>query len=390
MFKTFKTTQIVKTIADLEEYRKARQMLFDINAELKNRMPKSIGSIDFTRAGYTEVKEGSIDGRAIERVIIILRGFGCGWARQENGGCTMCGHLSGSSRGGFIPVEHLEKQFDDALAAYDFRKYPMLCLYNGGSFLNEAEIPAQLRRYIFKKVNAMPYIRRFVIESRPQYITEAILDEIDTLLPHTVVEVGIGLESANDIVRELILNKGVPIEEYISTAKKFQKRNIRLTVYVLVKPPFLTEAEAIEDAVSTIRFAHQMGANIVFLEPVSIQDYTFINYLWEAGFYNPPRIWSIFEIIKQTFHLGLTMRIGGFDFFPQPKMFTSNCPACNPGMIGKIKEFNRKGDIKVFQDLHCPNHCEVQWLEELNQEEDEDMLRRITSVIKTIESRSKT
>lgn len=365
----------------IEEYQEAREILFRLNASIRSLVPTDRSRIDFTRAGYSEVKESSINGQMIERVIIILRGTGCGWARDKNGGCTMCGHISGSSRGKTIPVEHLKKQFDDAFNAYDFRKYPMLCLYNGGSLLNEDEIPLELRYYIYQRVNANPHIKRFVIESRPEYVTDAALDEIDEMLADTEIEIGIGLESSNDLIRELILNKGVALNEFRTTATRLRERKVKFVAYVLVKPPFITEAEAIVDAVSTIEFAHSIGVDIIFLEPVSIQDYTLVNYLWEAGSYRAPWIWSIFEIIKETIHFGMTLRIGGFDFYPIPKHFTSNCPICNPEMLQRIKAFNRSNDLNILNDVSCQGNCRIQWEKELNTRNEKNIIERIRESI---------
>jgi hypothetical protein len=290
--------------------------------------------------------------------------------------------LAGSSHGKPIPPSKIKQQFDGAMALYDFRKYPLLCLYNGGSFLNEKEIPAEARRYIFKKVNSDPHIKRFTIEARVEHVTNEILEEIQTLLPDTIVEIGVGLESSNPLVRNVILNKGTSSKDYIQLKEKFQGRsNIKLLNYVLIKPPFLTEAEAIADAVSTIRFAWEIGAETVYLEPVSIQDFTIVYWLWKHGYYRTPWIWSVFEIIKQTYHLGIQLRIGGFEFFPLPHAFVSNCPACNRIMMEKIKTFNRTYDLRVLQDLTCPDNCHLQWKESLMDKLEPDLLSRINRIL---------
>jgi len=367
-----------------KEYLQVKHRLLDLNKRIKRNMPAvcQVKQRNFEKSGYTNVCEGFLDGKAIERVIIILRGSGCEWALTENGGCFMCGHLAGSSRGQPVPTLKIKQQFDGAVALYDFQEYPLLCLYNGGSFLNEKEIPAEARRYIFKKVNSLPHIKRFTIEARVEHVTNDILEEIQTLLPDTIVEIGVGLESSNPLVRNVILNKGTANEDYHQLKEKFQGRsNIKLLNYVLIKPPFLTEAEAIADAVSTIRFAWEMGAEIVYLEPVSIQDFTMVYWLWKNGYYRTPWIWSVFEIIKQTYHLGIQLRIGGFEFFPRPRAFVSNCPACDAKMIEKTKTFNMTNDLRGLQDINCPGNCHLQWKEVLKDKLEPDILSRINRIL---------
>jgi radical SAM enzyme (TIGR01210 family) len=374
-----------ETLNNTEGYQKAKYMLAKLNRDIKALIPSEFNIDDFEEAGHHEIGVGCIDGNPIERVIIILKGCGCEWARKEHCGCTMCGHLSGSSNGKEVPVEILKKQFETAINEYDFRKYPMLCLYNGGSFLNEREIPTSLRRYMLKRINSIFGIKRLIIESRAEYINNKILDEIETLLPNIVVEIGVGVETANDTLRNLVLNKGVTTKMLVDMGKKFCNRKTKLLAYVLVNPPFLTESEAIADTVNSIGFAAKIGASVVSLEAVSIQHLTCVAFLAEAGFYKTPWIWSMFEIVKQTQHLGLDIRIGGFEFFPIPKEFTSNCLACNENMITKIQEFNRLNDVSIISNLSCINRCDLEWKKDLERVDHRPLPERIISTLEAID-----
>ncbi|NIM16724.1 MAG: TIGR01210 family radical SAM protein [Candidatus Aminicenantes bacterium] len=369
----------------MAQYKKAKEMILELHTNVKRLISPNLKNRDFKKAGLSEVGVGSLDGVPVERVIIILRGSGCEWAQNREGGCTMCGHLSGSSLGASIPPGHFIKQFDDVMKRYDFRKYPMLCLYNGGSFLNEREIPKEVRRYMLRKIGAVSHIKRLIIESRPEHITKKMLDEIEALLPHTTVEIGVGVETVSDILRELVLNKGVTSAELIKVGEKFRNRKTRLLAYVLVNPPFLTEMEAIEDTVASIRFAAEIGAKIVSLEAVSIQHLTLVSFLAEAGFYQTPWIWSMFEIVRRTYHPGLQLRIGGFEFFPIPKEFTSNCLACNEKMIEKINEFNKYNDLGIIENLSCSQHCDLEWKKELQVVDNRNLPERIISTLGAID-----
>lgn len=367
------------------DYEEIRRRLFNMNHEIRNIIPIS-PQIDFETAGYIQVKEGYLNGRSIDRLIVILRGSGCEWAGKENGGCIMCGHYAGSSRGVAIPHASLKKQFDKSIKTLDTGKYPMLCLYNGGSFLNENEIPADVRNYMFKRIQSLGYIERLIIESRPEYITDDIFAELEESMPGVEVEIGVGLESSNDHIRNLILNKGVGIDEYKELGKKFRSRRTRFLAYVLVKPPFLTESEAITDAILTINFASRIGVEAIYLEPICIQDFTLLSRLREAGLYRPPWIWSIFEIIKQTIHLGIEIRIGGFDFYPIPREFTSNCQNCDAEMIQTIKAFNKLQDPDLIRHVNCPGNCNLEWEKERMKREPDDFSARVASALDTLES----
>ena len=55
------------------------------------------------------------------------------------------------------------------------------------------------------------------VESRPEYVTDKKLSEIKKIVGKKAFEVGIGLETANDYVREHSINKGFSFNDY----KKF-------------------------------------------------------------------------------------------------------------------------------------------------------------------------
>lgn len=371
---------------ETEKYKKAKELLNQVNQRIKAQISVSFKESDLEKFGLSMVCKGFLEGKAIDRVILILRGMGCEWARKDHGGCTMCGHLAGSTRGQAISSKLLKKQFDDGMNSFDFTKYPMLCLYNGGSFFNENEIPKDLKLYIYKTVDANPHIKRFIIESRAEYISAELLDELEEFMPNTVVEIGVGLETVNNRIRDIILNKGNDTPaEFLKLGEMFSHRKTKLLIYVLIKPPFLTETESIEDAVSTVEFAHTLGADIVSLEAVSIQDFTLVSFLAEAGYYKTTWIWSILEIVKRIYHLAPIVRIGGFEYYPIPKEFVSNCSICNEKMIKKIEEFNARNDINVVNGLECGNHCDLQWKKELREQDRRDLADRIIDAIETID-----
>lgn len=365
-----------------KNYLDAKRMVNSLTTDIRNLYHKNVILSSFKKAGNSEIAAGFLDGKAIKRVIIFLKGLGCAWNLTEDGGCTMCGHLVGSTKGASLPLSYLKKQFNSEMQKYDFKEYPLLCLYNGGSFLNENEIAKEFRRYCFKKIAANPNIKKLIIESRPEFITEEILDEIEDILQGKEVEIGVGLESSNDGLRDLVINKGITSEEYVSLGQRMHKRKTKLLMYVLVKPPFLTEAEAIKDAITTTEFAFTIGADVVSLEPVSIQSMTIIDFLSKAGYYKTPWIWSVIKVVQETAKFGL-VRIGGFEFYPIPKDFTSNCSLCNEMMINKINEYNTHHNLEVLENLSCVAKCDEMWMSVLNKE---TMLSLPDRIIYTLQS----
>jgi radical SAM enzyme (TIGR01210 family) len=121
---------------------------------------------------------------------------------------------------------------------------------------------------------------------------------------------------------------------------------------------FLTEKEAIDQAVETIDHAFAVGSTTVSLEAATIQDFTLMSYFYERGLYSPPWLWSILEVIKRA-RKQEKLIIGLFKFFPSPRVVPNNCNRCNKKVMAKIIEYNRTLDPKVFNGLTCA--CKEQW-----------------------------
>jgi radical SAM enzyme (TIGR01210 family) len=146
---------------------------------------------------------------------------GCEWALTGAHGCTMCGHLAKQTRENRLISAHDHiSQFEKEFKKIDFKEYPLVNIFNNGSFLNDNEIAPHARTEILKMVNADPDIKMLVIESRPEFVTEDKIKGLRRLLPGKWVEVAIGLELKDDYYRILCLNKGfVRLETLIRRLK---------------------------------------------------------------------------------------------------------------------------------------------------------------------------
>jgi len=349
------------TDRDLER----KKQLGVILKEIHNNIPPI--NIDTFAVGDYELRKGFLNGSKIKRLIVYLRSSGCQWMLDdENGGCAMCGHLAGTTRGKKITAEEYTAQFKNIITQFDFSEIPMICIYNAGSFFNDNEVPAEAREYIYRTLNDIPEIRHVIFESRPEYISAEKLDMLKSAIPDKRIEVGIGLESSNEYVRQMCLNKGFKIDEFLGAVKLLKNSGIYSLSYILQRPPFLSESIAIEDSVNSIKWAFENGIDVVSLEPVSVQKNTLIHLLYSINEYRPPWIWSVLKVVSQVGRLGL-VRIGGFEFFPPPAVCTHNCTTCNEFCINAIEDYNATNDINIIDStlaMTC-NACKDEWLQQL-------------------------
>jgi radical SAM enzyme (TIGR01210 family) len=216
---------------------------------------------------------------------------------------------------------------------------------------------------MLKKINQDPHIKMLVLETRPEFVTEEKVMEIKRLIPNKHVELGVGLEMKDDFYRGICINKGFSLQRFNFAANIITK-HLNLRTYVLLKPLFLTEKEGIEHAIETIEYSFAMGAATVSLEACTIQDYTFMKYLYERGLYSPPWLWSIIEVVKGVKVPGKLI-VGLFKFFPSPSKVPNNCDRCNEEVMQAIAQYNRTLDPKAFDGLTC--ECKKEWRKSLRE-----------------------
>jgi radical SAM enzyme (TIGR01210 family) len=341
------------------------QLISEAQKIIHSKIPQEKCSTDKVAAAETGLREEIFEGVNYQRAVIYLMSNGCEWALKSAHGCTMCGHLAKQARlDGTISVDNYLKQFDEEFEKIDFKKYPILNLYNNGSFINDNEIPPKARQGMLKKINGNPDIKMLVIETRPEFVTEERIKEVKELIPNKHVELGLGLEIKDDFYRGICINKGFSLQRFNDAANIITK-HLHLRAYVLLKPLFLNEKEGIEQAVETIDYAFAMGARTISLEPATIQNYTLMKFLYEKGLYSTPWLWSILEVVKRVKSRDKLI-VGLFKFFPSPSAVPNNCERCNESVMAKIVQYNRTLDPTAFDGLTCD--CKKQWEEILKEE----------------------
>jgi archaeosine synthase beta-subunit len=321
-----------------------------------------------------EFRQEYFRGRSVTRAVMFLLTNGCEWALRSAHGCTMCGHIAKQSRADQpFPAEHFIDQFAPAFASLDFDEIPVLNIFNNGSFFNDNEIPPDARRTILTMISKTPSIKKLLLESRPEFITESVLRETKAILGETELEIAIGLETADDFKRAVAINKGFTLRDFERAAKMIKSEDIGLRSYVLIKPPFCSEADAIEDAVRTVETAFSLGVDSVSLEGMTVQKHTLVEYLYKHDLYRLPWLWSIIEIVKRTAHLGKVV-VGLFSFYPSPDLVPTNCDLCNERVFDTLVRYNNTCDVEVFRDLGCP--CQAEWAEVLKDTRDTSQFLR--------------
>ena len=290
---------------------------------------------------------------------IILNTGGCRWARA--GGCTMCGYVAESVDGGTVPHDALMTQIEACLdheREHADDPASLIKIYTSGSFLDEREVPAATRREI---ADTFADRERIVVESLPDFVTrERLTDFIDTGLE---TDVAIGLETATDRVRHDCVNKYFDFGEFVAASGVAGDVGAGIKAYLLLKPAFLTEREAITDMKSSIRRCAE-HAHTVSMNPCNVQRHTMVEELYFDSGYRPPWLWSVAETLEDTTEapaIVVSDPVGhGSDRGPH------NCGECDDRVQKAIKDFDLRQDPTVFEQVSC--ECEHTWEEVLQRE----------------------
>ncbi len=300
-----------------------------------------------------------LDGKIVDAFVIIFRTKGCSWALKS--GCSMCGYFN-DSMWQDVSNDDLLKQLNLAMNIYSGQKF--IKIFTSGSFLDNKEIKPKVRKEILNILTDLT--QKISVESRPDYVTDKTLREIKSIVGSDKFEIGIGLETSNDYVREKCLNKGFKFEDYKKAANLMKKQKVELKTYVLIKPPFLTEKESIEDVLKTVEDIKNITDCISF-NPTNVQRNTFVNYLWNRRKFRPPWLFSIVEIIKESKKILKDVAIKCDTIGGGSIRGAHNCKLCDRKYLDAIAEFSLSQDLNAFEDLDC--ECKEKWLDQLDIED---------------------
>ncbi|MBI4163953.1 MAG: hypothetical protein HY512_03755 [Candidatus Aenigmarchaeota archaeon] len=310
---------------------------------------------------YVGVSKISIKGSPANRLFFVYRTLGCEYDKSKKG-CTMCNFAEYASPE--ITGKNLNAQHNQALELLGSGGFEHFDLATLGNFYNDREISPETRRQLLTRLAGAPTVKRILTESRRGYITTEKLRESKACLrDDQTLEFAFGYESSNPKIRNEILNKGVPEEHLDQAMQMCRQAGVDFVSYVLIKPPQISETEAIKDAVETaihvLEKAERYGvyARVAF-EPVFVVRGKPIEKLFLSGNYKPPKLWSVVEVLAQTAErMGVVntegkLFVGLSDENLSGGRKASNCGFCDKEVESAIQQFNADQDVSKLKGLH--------------------------------------
>ncbi|MGC8565758.1 MAG: archaeosine biosynthesis radical SAM protein RaSEA [Thermoplasmata archaeon] len=319
--------------------------------ELRNNVKRENRPDDYVSLWF---EDELYRGQRQRSMVLVLRTKGCFWFKHS--GCTMCGYYNDTNDGD-INEKNLINQVEKSRQKYKGEK--IVKIYNSGSFFDQNEIPLEAQEKI---IESFPEAERIIVETRPEFINENLLNRINKYKEKLMI--AIGLESSDNNVLINSINKGFTIDAYERAAKLLFKNGFSIKTYILLKPPFLTEKKAINDAIKSIEFASTYS-EMISLNPVNIQNNTLVEFLWRKGYYRSPWLWSVVDVLKKTSHLG---KVVSFPTAPGTQRGAHNCGKCDEDVIKAIENFSFTQNIEYLNSIkEC--ECKINWEKILDVEE---------------------
>ncbi len=281
-------------------------------------------------------------GRKVDAMVVIMRTSGCCWVSQ--GGCTMCGYREASLSE--VTEQDLMSQLDEALSRY--RGEPFVKIYTSGSFLDDREVPPSVRARVYQEFSGC---ERLLFESRPEFITPESLEGV----PGNVT-IALGLESSDPEVLRRSVHKGFTPEDIRRAGELIKSRGLMVRTYLLLKPPFMTESMAIEDAVRSARFADPFSDEIS-VNPLNVQRGTYVERLWKRGEFRSPWIWSLIEVFRRLSGT-VDSRLMSSPSGGGAQRGVHNCGECDRKVLDAIERFCYTQDVSDL-DVDCA--CRSKW-----------------------------
>ncbi len=277
-------------------------------------------------AGTLIEEEPDERGNLQRSLTVFLTNRECPWR------CLMCDlwqHTTLHS----VPVGAIPRQIDSALTAAE-GAFDQLKLYNAGSFFDAGAIPTADHPAIADRCRNFS---RLVVECHPSLVGERILrfrDQLET----TRLEIAMGLETAHpDVLAKL--NKRMTSEDFARAATFLRTHGIDLRVFLLVKPPFLNDASALEWAVRSVEFAFASGANVVSLIPTRLGNGA-LEALARSGDFAPPAL-SLYEQAVDAAFAQVQGRGRLFADLWDLERFSDE-PSTFPQRYARLEEMNRR------------------------------------------------
>ena len=298
------------------------------------------------------------DGTHCTAATVIFRTRGCVWWWKS--GCTFCGYFNDVRDD--VTADDLFAQWDEAKRRLDdFEGCSMIKVYTSGTFFEDRENPPEWQEAILKETHERGL--DLVIEAQAQMCTPEKIAWVAERHPGCTVAVG--LEAYDDAVLRFHVNKGFSTQQWHRSVDMLKENGLRVKTYLLFKPPFMSEGDALE---LTSKWISEVApySDDISVNPMNIQRRTIVDRLYRNREYRTPWLWSLVEMLERT-HADITESKARIIVHPTAGgklRGAHNCGSCDAEVVAAIERYSVSADIREFAGLGC--ECKGVWRAEID------------------------
>ncbi len=289
-------------------------------------------------------------------LFIVFYSLACRWSQCL--GCNLPSQVSSRH----IPYDSIMEQVDyifampEVIAKKD--EIHKVIISNNGSILDEDTFSSTALIYFIALSNRnFKNLDVLTIETRPEYVDVEELEFIARSLAEgerkTQLEIAIGFEAFDDVIRNDVFMKGLTIEVFEKLVERVAKYNFQLKCYFMQKPvPGMTDEQAVNDICSSIDYlsttAVKFGVKInMHLNPTYVATGTLLEPAFKEGRYVPPKLEDVAKAVYSGKGKGVSIFVGLSDEGLAVDGGSFLVPGCDD-IVETLEKFNRSQDFDLL------------------------------------------
>lgn len=226
-----------------------------------------------------------------------------------------------------VPTGAIPQQIDFALMRLPPAR--QIKLYNSGNFFDRKAIPPDDYAAIAERVR--PF-ERVIVENHPRLCSSECVRFRDLI--GTELEIALGLETIHPQVLPA-LNKQMTLADFERAVAFLRRHDIAVRAFLLLRPPFLSEAEGVEWALRSMEYAFSLGVECCSVIPTRAGN-GIMEQLEAAGHFQPPR----FASMEQVLAAGLGLGHGRVFVDTWDLDRAVPCSRCGPARVERLRRMN--------------------------------------------------
>lgn len=284
-----------------------------------------------------------------QRLTFMIRAGMCDYWQNGKGPCNMCPLpiYQKEFLGGKKPDwKDLGPAFNAELNKVWKNANPQVVrIFHAGNYIHENEVSIESQIGMIEALSKRDSVKILIIESKPEYITKEILSRLVNAIDGKFkLQINMGVEIADEEIRQKHLNKGFTNLEYIRAIKLLNEFNIYSFTYLIIQPIGISAEQAKNSIMESVKWITSIEPNTeVNLLALYIENGTRLYKLWEKGLLKPPTLITVAKSIITAYetHPKGYVSFGGIveNEEVSPVDFAKGCDGCQKLLTKALKDF---------------------------------------------------